>query len=116
MNTDGNFYVLTKTLMGGTEPNNPNGGYSYYQGTVDDVDLGAAASKAVRGFPNNFVYAGYFYGSSAGNRGSSGYYWSSTACSFGDSYYLNFNSSYVSPGTNNLNKYVGQSVRCLFGS
>ena len=114
VNTTGDFYVLTKTLMGGTEPNTNNtNGYGYYQGIVDNVDLGATASKVLRAYPTNVVYSGYFNGSSASNRGSYGGYWSSSVRSNNFAYYLYLNSSKVHPGTNNGGKRFGFSVRCI---
>ncbi|MBO4276693.1 hypothetical protein J5868_03285 [Candidatus Saccharibacteria bacterium] len=114
VNTTGDFYVLTKTLMGGTEPNTNNtNGYGYYQGIVDNVDLGATASKVLRAYPTNVVYSGYFNGSSAYNRGSRGYYWSSSVNSNLYAYTLNLDSSSVSPGTNSFTKNLGFSVRCI---
>jgi len=115
VNTTGDFYILTKTLMDGTEPNNPNGGYSYYQGTVDGVDLGATASSSLRNYPNNFIYSGVWYGSSAYTRGSYGYYWSSSASVSSLAYGLTFGSSSVYPGTYNIYKYYGFAVRCVAG-
>ena len=73
---------------------------------------GATGSNNWRSFPNNFVYSGYWNGSSAYYRGSRGYYWSSTASSTGSAYRLYFSSSYVAP-TDSNNKYNGNSVRCV---
>ena len=77
---------------------------------------GATASKNLRVYPNNFVYSGYFFASSASNRGSGGRYWSSTASDSNGAYNLVFSSSNVLPGTDGSNKYVGCSVRCVLGS
>ena len=93
-----------------------SGGFSYL-----DIQLGgtgayqstAEASNRWRKFPNNFLYSGYFYTSSANNRGSYGYYWSSTAFSNYYSYYLYLTSSYVYPGSSNYNKSGGRSIRCV---
>lgn len=97
-NTSGGFYNLNYKIN-----NNSN---------VTD----ATASRNLRAYPNNFVYSGYFSNSSAGSRGSYGYYWSSTASNGSSAYYLYFNSSGVSPGTFGGNKYSGDSVRCVLGS
>ncbi len=71
--------------------------------------------KRIRHFPNNLVYSGSVSGGSVSNRGSRGYYWSSTAVSSNYVYSLYFDSiSSVSPGTSNGgNKYHGRSVRCV---
>ena len=73
---------------------------------------GATGSNNWRSFPNNFVYSGGWYGSSANNRGNFGYYWSSTARNTYNAYYLYFVSSNVSP-TGNSDKSRGFSVRCV---
>ena len=75
----------------------------------------AALSNRFRAFPNNFLYSGYFNTSSAGNRGSYGYYWSRSAGSTNYACNLYFNSSFVYP-SNYGNKYYGFTVRCLIGS
>ncbi len=73
---------------------------------------GTEMSKVFRSYPNNFLYSGYFYTSSAYYRGSFGYYWSSTASSYSYSYGLYLSSSYVSPGTDYYYKGYGSSIRC----
>ncbi len=82
------------------------GGTGSYQGTTE-------ASNKWRSFPNNFVYSGGWAGSSADIRGNGGYYWSSTAGSTDNAYYLVFVSSIVSPTYYVVNKYYGFSVRCV---
>ena len=108
---NGDFYVLTTTLTG-MVPNNANSGYAYYSGTVDGTNVGKLASDSLRNYPNNFLYSGYFYTSSARGRGSYGGYWSSTAYSNYNSYRLYLDSSNVSPGTSRDYKYCGFSIRC----
>ena len=46
-------------------------------------------------------------------RNYGGYYRSSTAYSSGNAYYLYLNSSSVYPGTDNILKYYGRTVRCV---
>ena len=82
------------------------GGTGAYQST-------AADSLRWRKYPVNFVYSGGVYSGSVNNRGSGGYYWSSTANSSNNAYNLNFNNSNVNPGTNNNNKYNGRTIRCV---
>ena len=105
------FWALVVTgINGGTNPANydsstqPN-----YTGTPEGSD----ASNALRAYPNNFVYSGSVNGGSVLNRGSYGYYWSSTARSSSLAYSLFFYSSDVIPGTNRYFKYYGWSIRCL---
>ena len=73
-------------------------------------------ARLVPSFLPRFVYSGNWNSSSANNRGSNGNYWSSSANNSNNAYNLNFNSSNVNPGTNNNNKYNGNSVRCVAGS
>jgi uncharacterized protein (TIGR02145 family) len=83
-----------------------------YKINNDSNVTNSTASLKLRSFPNNFLYSGLFSASLAGNRGSSGSYWSSTASNFMYSYHLNLNSSNVNPGTSNYGKYYGYSIRC----
>ncbi|MBR3365520.1 InlB B-repeat-containing protein [Candidatus Saccharibacteria bacterium] len=90
--------------------------FQSYQG---DTSTSEAMSKRFRSFPNNFLNSGIFYDSSAGSRGSIGYYWSKSAYNDGISYYLtmsftNLRSS--ASNSQNNNKFFGYSVRCLIGS
>ncbi|MDO4747343.1 MAG: FISUMP domain-containing protein [Candidatus Saccharibacteria bacterium] len=112
------FYNLGYDIMGSTTTayeDTPNSGYAYYSSNTTNSN-GDTATKAFRKFPNNFLYSGRFNTSSAGNRGSYGLYWSSTALSGDDSYRLYLSSSYVAPGTSYNYKYYGYSIRCVSGS
>ncbi len=84
-------------------------------GGTGAVQSTAEASNRWRKYPTNFLYSGYFNTSSAGGRGSYGYYWSSTASSANSSYYLFLYSTYVNPGTYGYNKYSGYTARCVLG-
>ena len=84
-----------------------------YKINNDSNVTNSTASKNLRAYPNNFLYSGYADSSSVGSRGSSGYYWSSTAYSYNNSYRLRLNSSNVYPGTDLYIKYFGFSIRCL---
>ena len=90
-NTKGGFYYLNQQMGGGTS---------------------ATDSNNWRSFPNNFVYSGSWYGSSAVDRGDDGNYWSSTAYSGDFAYSLYLRSSSVNPGYVSY-KYSGYSVRCV---
>ena len=102
----------------GTNGGNTSGGFYNLNYKINNNSnvTNATASKNLRAYPNNFVYSGGFYNSSAYNRGSSGVYWSSTASNSIVAYLLNFGSSYVDPGTGSNTKYRGYSVRCVLGS
>ena len=105
--------LVVDGINGGIKPANyDSGAYPSYTGTPEGKD----ASTKLRSYPNNFLYSGFFYTSSANYRGSFGYYWSSTAYNSYNSYYLNLSSSYVIPGTFNSSKYYGRSIRCTVSS
>ncbi len=96
-------YGTLSTSYGGTGSNQ------------DGVGTGDIMSNRFRSFPNNFLYSGYFNGSSAFNRGSFGYYWSRSAYNNYYSYRLHLSSTNLYP-SHSYNKYNGFSVRCLIGS
>ncbi len=93
----------------------PNGGNSYYSSNTTN-SAGKTATAAFRSFPNNFLYSGDVYNGSVNDRGSDGYYWTSTTVSSSSAYSLGLNSSNVNPGTYYYNKYYGRTIRCLMGS
>ena len=93
----------------------PNNGYAYYPSNTTNT-ANKTATQALRSFPNNFLYSGRFYTSSAYFRGGNGYYWSSTACGYNTSYNLDLNSSNVHPGTTDNIKYYGVSIRCTLSA
>ena len=102
--------LIVAYLNGGTNPANyDDQTYPYYVSTVE----AGPVSNALRAYPNNFVYSGIIVGGSVSNRGFNSYYWSSTANSGINAYNLYFISSSVSPGTNNGDKTIGRSIRCL---
>ena len=105
--------LITTGLNNGTKPANYDGETQpYYTGTPEGTD----ASSKLRAYPNNFLYSGGFFTSSADNRGSNGYYRSSTAINNLSSYNLSLNSSRVIPGTRSGRKLNGTSIRCTVGS
>ncbi|MBO7699076.1 hypothetical protein J6S39_00080 [Candidatus Saccharibacteria bacterium] len=75
----------------------------------------AAASNNWRKYPNNFVFAGSWNGSSSNVRGTYGRYWSSTVNYSTLAYHLYFGSTSVNPASSN-SKYYGYSVRCVASS
>ena len=77
---------------------------------------GEVMSSRYRSYPNNFLYSGYFSGSSVNGRGAYGGYWSSTAYGSRDSYSLYLSSPLVLPGNDGQNKYLGYAIRCTLGS
>ena len=105
--------LVVDGINGGTKPANYDSSTQpHYDGTPEGSD----ASNKLRAYPNNFLYSGYFYGSSASHRGNLGNYWSSTASDRSYSYYLYLNSSRVIPGTSYFHKGSGGSIRCMAGT
>ena len=106
--------LVVDGINGGTKPANYDSQTRpYYFGTPEGSD----ASNKLRAYPNNFLYSGHFVFSSVEDRGSNGYYWSSTAAvNYYHSYCLSLGSSFVYPGGGNYYKYEGQSIRCTVGS
>ena len=115
--TNNEFWSLIVTgLNNGVNPANyDNSAKPYYTGAE-----ATPVSNALRSYPNNFVYSGDVKGSLVYDRSSYGYYWS--ASGYGNyggyySYELDFNNTYVNPGTDAKNyKYNGWMVRCLSGA
>ena len=101
--------LVVDDINGGIKPADYDSStYPYYNGTPEGSD----ASNKLRAYPNNFLYSGVFSTSSAYHRGSGGSYWSYTALDSYVSYNLSLGSSNVYPGTNYIDKYYGQSIRC----
>ena len=114
-NDDNEFWNLTvDALNGGVAPANYSSStYPNYNGSTE----AGPVDKKLRSYPNNYLHSGYANGGSLNGRGSFGGFWSSAAYSTNSAYFLNLNSFYVYPGTNNNNyKYSGRPVRCLAGS
>ena len=130
-NTSSKSYTATGTAQGicpsgwrlprsyaGSATNNPESDFRYLNyklnGSYSPVPT-ASASNNWRKYPNNFVFAGYWLGTSSNNRGTNGYYWSSTVYNSNEAHYLNFSSTAVAP-VGYYEKYYGRSVRCMIGS
>ena len=103
--------LIVTELNNGINPANYDS-YStpYYTGT-EAIPI----SDAVRSYPNNFIYSGRERSPSIADRSTGGYYTTSTAGAEHTSLNLNFHYTDVSPGTIGINKYSGQSVRCIVG-
>ena len=102
------FWKLSRANIG-ADPANFANDYFYYTGNPEGVD----ASRALRSFPNNFLYSGYADNSTIYGRGSYGDYWSSSADDANGAYFLYLNSSYLFPGTVSNYKFYGFTVRCV---
>ena len=103
---------------GSTSPNlgNTSGGFYYLGVQLGATSNNGTSSKKWRSFPNNFLYSGDANGSGVSNRGSSGFYWSSSANGADYAYTLLLYSSGLSPGTYSDYKFYGFTVRCVVGS
>ena len=99
-------------LNEGTNPANYDSFiYPYYTGTE-----ATPVSNALRSYPNNFVYSGGVNNLSVYYRNYDGRYWSSSASSGENAYFLAFTSKSVYPGSFNdygSGKYSGRVVRCI---
>ena len=73
--------------------------------TDDDGVVGRRFTSRINGNSIFFPASGYYNGTSLINRGSIGYYWSSSYYSATNAYDLNCNSSNVNPAGNNLRRY-----------
>ena len=104
--TYGSFGSLSVALGG------PNDG-----STSDDstTPTGMTVLKAIRSFPNNYVYSGHF-GSSILGRGSYAMYWSANSANNLSSFYLRIGNNAVKPGTDYIHKILGQAIRCTFSN
>ena len=115
------FWQLGLGIMGKA----PSDGQKYQSTSADAAELnssstnanykGKYAVQAYRMWPNNFICSGN-QSASTQNRGSHGFYQSSTASNTQYSYSLNIDSSNVFTGTNTLSKFYGFPVRCVTGS
>ena len=102
------FWKLSRANIG-ADPANFANDYFYYTGNPEGVD----ASRALRSFPNNFLYSGNAYNSNIYDRGSYGLYWSSSANNAYYAHYLYLVSSGLYPGTGGDVKFYGFTVRCV---
>ena len=108
------FWNLVVTgLNGGIKPANYDSQTEpYYTGSAE----AGPVSNALRAYPNNFVYSGYISSGSVQNRGSFGYYLSSTASGYSNAYRLYLYSTSVRPGTGTYFKLNGWTIRCFMPS
>ena len=102
--------LIVDGINGGIKPANYDSDTRpYYTGAIEGVE----ASNSLRGYPNNFIYSGYFIDNSTNERGIGGYYWSSTVYDSTIAYYLFLGDERVRPGTIYFNKYRAPSIRCV---
>ena len=80
--------------------------------TDEDGVAGRRFTSRINGNSIFFPASGHRRGASLLNRGSSGYYWSSSLRSQAHGYYLLFDSSNVNPA-NSLNRFYGFAVRAV---
>ena len=103
--------LVVNGINNGVKPNNYDDEQSpHYVGATE----AGPVEKALRSYPNNFLYSGDFEGSYATSRGYSGrgYYLSSTAGSLS----LELLPDTTWPGNATYSSYRGHSVRCVAGS
>ena len=106
--------LIVDGLYDGTKPS------GYDNDTMPHYDSNSETKpivRAIRSYPNNFIYSGYISGNSFQSRGQQGEYWSSTASDRDLAYRLTFSWAFLSPGTSNGGyKGRGKTIRCLFKS
>ncbi|MDO4889140.1 MAG: hypothetical protein Q4A25_00380 [Candidatus Saccharibacteria bacterium] len=96
----------------------PTQTYQYYtsDGTIRQNmikgDSGSLNPELDTNSAAGFTYAGRYNGTTLGNVGTSGLYWSSSIYDTNSSYNLRFNTSNVFP-QNYSSKYLGNAVRCV---
>ena len=106
------FLAFTEALIGTKPANYDSQTHPSYKTAVGNPE-GTDVSNALRAYPNNFVYSGYMHDGSVYYRGSRSYYWSSTAYTGTNVYNLYFSRTTVYPGTYDIYKYRGQTIRCV---
>ena len=97
---------------------NTSGGFVYLDtqlgGTGDNQET-AEASNRWRKYPNNFIYAGSISDNAISDRGESGSYISPTSGDATHTHHVGLGEETLWPGNGWTNKYVGESVRCVYG-
>lgn len=106
-------YELMDKVMTAYE-DTPNNGWSSYRSATNTI--GDTGARAFRRFPNNFLYSGKVEDSGIVNRGSNGYYWTSTSSNIYDSYYLSLSSSSANTGAGVESNHCGRTLRCVAGN
>ena len=106
--------LIVKNLNNNVKPANYSSAERPYY-TNDSNNEATPVAKALRAYPNNFTYAGYFSGSSTWNtQGTAGRYWSATTGTDGvGAMRIIINDNTVTPGTTQLPTYNATSVRCI---
>lgn len=110
---DNDYYLLTKSLMDGVEPNVGTVNTVFYYNKEVVNNSGLTATEALRSYPNNFLYSGRVYGSDLSYRGSIGFYVTASTNNYANTFIFRLNNENVHPGTRSDNKFNGRSVRCL---
>ena len=92
----------------------PSGEYLALINAINAGGSSADASKKLRTYPNNFVLSGGFGDSSARNRGTYGYYWSSTAYLITQQDLLNAYALSIGAGYTTVSAQIaGETIRCI---
>ena len=109
------WQLIVNGINNGVKPENYNSNsLPYYTGSLE----GGTVSRAIRAYPNNFIYSGNVRDVGIVNRGiSSGAYWSSTTYYVNSAYGMNFRSDSVGPGNSgsSFGKSYGDAIRCIHG-
>ncbi len=90
--------------------------YSYLDTTIGGTGVAQYSTTQLEKwhqFPFNLINSGYMSGASISGRGTMGYNWSRSATSTTNAAAIGITSTYVAPGTNNLSKTFGFTLRCV---
>ena len=106
--------LIVNGLNNGIAPSNYQSGdtsklYPYYVPSSGNQNV----LDALKAYPNNFIYSGYVYSAGFENRGSVGYYWTSTNATSTLSYAFWISNGAIHPGDARDVKYDGMTVRCI---
>ena len=110
--------LIVNGLNNGTKPANYSSkDHPYYTGSTEGLPI----DRALRAYPNNFVYSDNYYQSSAPFRGYRSEYWTSTAKDDSTSYILSMSRTYdtnfnIYPGSSDGAKFTAGSIRCIAGT
>jgi uncharacterized protein (TIGR02145 family) len=101
---------------GGTSgEGNTAGGFYYLNYKINNNANVTNNSNPLRKYPANFLMSGNYNDSAVSDRGTTGYYWSSTVDSYQNA--LNLSISSASVNTANSNKInLGLQIRCVIGN
>ena len=106
------YWLPIVNIIGATPANYGSSTTPYYTGSEEGLN----ATNAVKAFPYNLIYSGYFSNSSAYTRGTYGDYWTATARNASYANFMTLGGNSVYPGDRALSKANGYTIRCVADS